>query len=90
MNRLIGIAGWVDIVDDESISFYTPVTLSLLVPSIMIDESKTLNLNYSFNWYWYFCLSPILEKGNLGKCFFRNICIMYKKNIFHLAPSCLL
>lgn len=73
MNRLIGIAGWVDVVDDKSISFYTPVTLSLLVPSIMIDESKTFNLTYSFN--WYFCLSSILEKGNLGKCFFRNICI---------------
>jgi hypothetical protein len=37
MNRLIGIAGWVDVVNDESICFYTPVTLSLLVPSIMID-----------------------------------------------------
>lgn len=47
MNRLIGIAGWVDVVDDESICFYTPVALSLLVPSIMIDESKTFNLNYS-------------------------------------------
>lgn len=46
MNRLIGIAGWVDVVNDESICFYTPVTLSLLVPSIMIDESKILNIPY--------------------------------------------
>lgn len=46
MNRLIGIAGWVDVVDDESIYFYTPVTLSLLVSSIMIDESKILNISY--------------------------------------------
>lgn len=38
MNRLIEIARWIDITDDESISFYIPVTLSLLVPSIMIDE----------------------------------------------------
>lgn len=43
MNLLIGIAGWVDVTDAESISFYIPVTLSLLVPSIMIDESKTFN-----------------------------------------------
>ena len=43
MNLLIGIKGWVDIRDDESISFCTPVTLSLLVPSIMIDESKIFN-----------------------------------------------
>ena len=46
---------WVDAIDDESISFYTVVTLSLLVLSIMIDESKT------FNWYIFF-LSPILQK----------------------------
>ena len=45
---------WVDAIDDESISFYTVVTLSLLVLSIMIDESKTFN--------WYFCFSPILQK----------------------------
>ena len=38
MNQLIEIAGWIDITDDSSISFYIPVTLSLLVPSIMIDE----------------------------------------------------
>ena len=38
MNRLIEIAGWINVTDDESISFYRPVTLSLLVPSIMIDE----------------------------------------------------
>lgn len=38
MNRLIEIARWIDITDDESISFYIPATLSLLVPSIMIDE----------------------------------------------------
>lgn len=38
MNRLIEITRWIDIADDESISFYIPVTLSLLVPSIMIDE----------------------------------------------------
>ena len=38
MNGLIEIAGWVDVTDDESISFYITVTLSLLVPSIMIDE----------------------------------------------------
>lgn len=38
MNRLIEIARWIDIPDDESISFYIPVTLSLLVPSVMIDE----------------------------------------------------
>jgi len=44
MNRLIEIAGWVDVVTDESIGFYTPVTLSLLVPSIMIDESKFFNI----------------------------------------------
>ena len=25
MNRLIGIARWVDVVDDESIYFYTPI-----------------------------------------------------------------
>lgn len=46
MNRLIGIAGWVDVVYDESIYFSTPVTLSLLVPSIMIDKSKILNISY--------------------------------------------
>lgn len=57
MNRLIGIAGWVNVVNDESICFYTPVTLSLLVPSIMIDFEYPL----------------FFEKGNLGKCFFRNI-----------------
>jgi len=43
MNLLIGITGWVDVTDDESISFYTPVTLSFLVPSIMIDGSKIFN-----------------------------------------------
>jgi len=43
MNLFIGIKGWVDIRDDESISFYTLVTLSFLVPSIMIDESKIFN-----------------------------------------------
>lgn len=64
MNSLIANAVWVDVTDDESIdesiSFYTVVTLSLLVLSIMIDESKTFNWTYSFN--WYFCLSPILQK----------------------------
>lgn len=58
MNSLIANAVWVDVTDDESIdesiSFYTVVTLSLLVLSIMIDKSKTFN--------WYFCLSPILQK----------------------------
>jgi len=43
MNSLIGIAGGVDVADDESISFYTPATLSLLVLSIMIEASKTFN-----------------------------------------------
>lgn len=43
MNRLIGIGGWVDVTNDESISLYMPVTLSFLVPSIMIDESKSFN-----------------------------------------------
>jgi hypothetical protein len=40
MKRLIEIERWIDITDDESISFYIPATLSLslLVPSIMIDE----------------------------------------------------
>lgn len=38
--RLIGIARWLDVRNDESVSFYMPVTLSLFVPSIMIDESK--------------------------------------------------
>lgn len=37
------LAGWVDVAYDESMSFYMPVTFSLLGPSIMIDESKTLN-----------------------------------------------
>jgi hypothetical protein len=60
MNSLIAQAVWVDVTDDESIDFYTVVTLSLLVLSIMIDESKTFNWTYSFN--WYFCLSPILQK----------------------------
>lgn len=55
MNRLIGIAESVDVIDDESISFDRPATLSLLVLSIMIDESKTFNFTYSFD--WYFCLS---------------------------------
>lgn len=41
--RLIGIARWLDVRNDESVSFYMPVTLSLFVPSIMIDESKTFN-----------------------------------------------
>lgn len=63
MNPLIGIPEWVAVADDESISFYMLVTLFLLVPSIMIDESKTFNLTYSFN--WYFCLSPILQKEKL-------------------------
>lgn len=60
MNLLIGIKGWVDITDNSSISFYTPVTLSLLVPSIMIDESKIFNSTYSFNWYFF--LSSYLAK----------------------------
>lgn len=64
MNSMIANAVWVDVTDDESIdesiSFYTVVTLSLLVLSIMIDKSKTFNWTYSFN--WYFCLSPILQK----------------------------
>lgn len=60
MNSLIANAVWVDVTDDESIDFYTVVTLSLLVLSIMIDESKTFNWTYSFNWYFF--LSPILQK----------------------------
>lgn len=67
MNSLIANAVWVDVTDDESIdesiSFYTVVTLSLLVLSIMIDKSKTFNWTYSFN--WYFCLSPILQKRKI-------------------------
>lgn len=43
MNRLIGIARWINVTNDESISSYMPVTLSLFVPYIMIDESKTCN-----------------------------------------------
>lgn len=63
MNLLIANAVWVDVTDDESIYFYTVVTLSLLVLSIMIDESKTFNWTYSFNWYFF--LSPILQKRKL-------------------------
>lgn len=45
---------WVDVTDDESISFYTVVTLSLLVLSIMIDQSKPFN--------WYFFISYFAKK----------------------------
>lgn len=58
MNSLNANGVWVDVTDDESIDesiyFYTVVTLSLLVLSIMIDESKTFNWTYSFNWYFFF------------------------------------
>ena len=44
---LIGIgeesARWLDLRNEESVSFYMPVTFSLFVPSIMIDESKIFN-----------------------------------------------
>ena len=38
------ITGWVNVTDHESTFFSTSVTLSFLVPSIMImtDESKTV------------------------------------------------
>ena len=44
-----------------------PVTFSLLVPSIMIDESKTfisieLILSISFNWYFGLSYSYYFEK----------------------------
>ena len=50
------ITGWVNVTDHESTFFSTSVTLSFLVPSIMImtDESKTVN--------WYFFLSSNLAK----------------------------
>lgn len=82
-----GIMGSVDVTGDESIFFFsTPLTLSLLVPSIMDDESR------AFNWNWFcqlvfFLVIVSRKNGNLGKCF-RTICM--KKKISHLAPPWLL
>lgn len=67
MHSLIANVVSVDVTDDESIYFYTVVTFSLLVLSIMIDESKT------FNWYFFSLL--FCKKVNSGKYFFINICI---------------
>lgn len=78
------IAVWVDATDNELISFYTPVTLSLLVPSDW--WIKNFRLNLFFQLVFLFILVS-RKNVNLGKCFI-NICII--KNIFHLAPSCLL
>lgn len=68
--RLIGIVRWLDVRNDESVSFYMSVTLSLFVPSIMIDEfplNLLLQLVFLYILLFY-------KNGNLGKCF-RNICI---------------
>lgn len=69
MNPLIAKAGWVDVTDDESISFFTIVTLSFLMLSIMIDESNQLDLILSIG------ILRFYKNGNSGKSFFRNICI---------------
>ena len=40
---LIGIARWLDLRNEEAVSFYMPVTFSLFLLSVMIDESKIFN-----------------------------------------------
>lgn len=47
MNLLIGMAGWIDVTDDESISFYMPLTLSLFSPCIY-----RLIKNFPFNFFF--------------------------------------
>ena len=69
------IAVWVDATDNELISFYTPVTLSLLVPSDW--WIKNFRLNLFFQLVFLFILVS-RKNVNLGKCFI-NICI--KKDI---------
>jgi hypothetical protein len=74
MNLLIGIAGWID--DDESISFYMPLTLSLLSPCIyrLIKNFPLIKLLFSISIGIFPDIPIFCKNRNFGKCF-RNICI---------------